>query len=137
MDVTAKNRRRTDRTEVRLDALVVTDTPFWVSDALVHDISIFGAGLEGQAVDFWMRDGLACPPQHFFLIDVNGAVAYGAELVWQRRPRLGVCFHSLMIVSEPTTPDFIRAAMLDARAIQLSRRISDRQLARGTFRDKG
>jgi hypothetical protein len=120
MAAIAPDRRQAEREDVNLDALVVAEEPRLVLDCAVRNISVFGAQIEG-AWD-WL-------PRRLYLLDVVGGVSYGAELVWRKGSRAGLRFEELMIMSEETTPAFLRQALLHHRAIELCRRAADRELA--------
>jgi hypothetical protein len=121
MRVLVTERRAAPRIETSTEGLIVAAEGACVRPCVIRNVSILGAQVELHG---------SLPQANFYLMDLAAGVGYEAQQVWRREARIGVRFLDLMILSEDRTPPFVRAALLDYCALDLGRRVSDRQLAR-------
>ena len=97
MTIDWNERRREPRYEVRLDAVVAADGDM-LFPCLIVDINRYGARVDAGEHD---------PPDEFFLLDVLGATAYRARLVWKQAPLVGTRFVETLALPSYGAPGWL------------------------------
>jgi hypothetical protein len=91
-------KRRAPRYQTRAQAIaalgVETQLP-----CTILDINQYGA-----RIDF----PTAAPPDGFYLVDIEAAIAFRARVVWRRAPLVGVRFIDTWELAVPSTPAWLR-----------------------------
>lgn len=111
-----EERRRAPRYEVRLDAAIAADGAM-LFPGLIVDINRYGARVE---------TGEHEAPDEFILLDVLGAIAYQARVVWRQPPLVGARFLQTWTIPGPDAPTWLvalRKDRLKARASAVGLRL--------------
>lgn len=84
VDTANQNRRKTSRKRTLQRGKIVYGDGAFTMDCLIKDISSKGARIT-------LEKGLSMPT-HMYLIDMQGGIAYGAEVSYIRAPSFGLNF---------------------------------------------